>query len=568
MKFDKETLIKQRFWVLLGTVVPLVIAGLVVLWMGAGDEIEAKAKALDESKQKLSGIITSPPENKKFTSALEVRKREVLQKELEIWGRAWKGQEPDFTSWPVPPASEGTFTVNLKDQYFGDFIPDNDRDLYRRPEVYRPYVAEVYELAEPYNKFGEVMVQFKGGWEKVLRYVDTWKDPVPWNEEVWLAQEDLWVQREMMRIVRAANESVATLRKVADGKPDRSKGEIDRHTYRNSDWELDLGVVRGAGTAKPTFVGRITNVSPRRQSLGVHFTVRMAGVLGGEGSEEDLFVEGEPLRPNESADLNPQQKPFPSAAPAGPVQMVLQVYDWRTAPVKRIDQLVLGFVSDDRAGEKDALKPARVFQAGDKGGGGGGSGGGGETMKGKQAPKGMDMTPGASGGALGGGTGGSDERTPNGLQRKRYLDSIAQVRRMPVALLLVVEEEHVQEVLAAVANSAMRIQTTQVQWQHYRGTTPLKPAGNERSAPPARKKKPTRPGTGVGTGPGTGPNPVGFTPGQPGATAAPKGASNEEPTNVVELAVYGIASLYERYPPREATKPGAGGGTKGASGGK
>jgi hypothetical protein len=36
-------------------------------------------------------------------------------------------------------------------------------------------------------------------------------------------------------------------------------------------------------------------------------------------------------------------------------------------------------------------------------------------------------------------------------------------------------------------------------------------------------------------------------------------ASDDSDPNLVELAVYGIAALYERYPPRAPAKPEAGG---------
>jgi len=58
--------------------------------------------------------------------------------------------------------------------------------------------------------------------------------------------------------------------------------------------------------------------------------------------------------------------------------------------------------------------------------------------------------------------------TLNGLEINRYTDVGDQVRHMPVAMAVVIDEEHLPELLAAFANSKLHIQITQYHWQHCR----------------------------------------------------------------------------------------------------
>jgi hypothetical protein len=232
---------------------------------------------------------------------------------------------------------------------------------------------------------------------------------------------------------------------------------------------------------------------------------------------------------------------------------------------------------------------------------------------------------------MGGGMmGGGMDMGP--LRLNRYVDVTAQVRRLPVAMVVTVDQAHIQDFLTAFANSRLRIQTTQVHWQH--SYEPIKPGsyefgteGGAMMAGPGGGGDADRPGgmvPGVGPagmggagvrGPGAGMaglGPGGMMPGgmmpggmMPGgmrggsmpsvgegsamggrmggagrmmAGGAYRGMNlgmmpgdtdfagmpgygmmggmgypqegELETFNLVELTVYGIASLYERYPPK------------------
>ena len=156
-------------------------------------------------------------------------------------------------------------------------------------------------------------------------------------------------------------------------------------------------------------------------------------------------------------------------------------------------------------------------------------------------------TPGGVGvgpGATGGGAAAAGDVTPNNLKRGRYMHLTEQCRHMPVGMLVVVDQAHIHDVLIALANSRLRIQTTQVTFSHVRGITP--PAEGEKSPEERRDNRPTTVGVG---------RPVAGPVGNPLGTGKPTGGAgkstslaDEDDPNLVELAVYGIATLYERFP--------------------
>ena len=87
--------------------------------------------------------------------------------------------------------------------------------------------------------------------------------------------------------------------------------------------------------------------------------------------------------------------------------------------------------------------------------------------------------------AIGATQGGGNEATPNNhITRARYLERTEQVRRMPVAIMMIVDQGHVQDVIRALANSRLRFQNTQIQYHRFRGSITLEePAGPVAKAP-------------------------------------------------------------------------------------
>src|SRR5262249_52359606 len=174
------------------------------------------------------------------------------------------------------------------------------------------------------------------------------------------------------------------------------------------------------------------------------------------------------------------------------------------------------------------------------------------------------------------------------------IDTNEQVRHMPIAMALVVKEENIPDVLAAFMNSKLRIQVTQFHWQHCRDS--IQPVVHE--APPPSEARPVaqaqpggggrRGGRGEGGGRGEavrerrgstgggrlrgegGRGEGGREGGGPGlrmGAAQTSGSifggqtgtgeasvDQEEDMSLMDVSIYGIASLYEKYPPKPATE--------------
>ncbi|MBY0460902.1 MAG: hypothetical protein K2V38_26580, partial [Gemmataceae bacterium] len=171
-----------------------------------------------------------------------------------------------------------------------------------------------------------------------------------------------------------------------------------------------------------------------------------------------------------------------------------------------------------------------------------------------------------------------------------------QVRRMPAALVVIVDQSLMQDVLLALSNSDLRFQITQMSWTRYRG--PLEglnsnsagqgPGGSEyieSFSSRSGSSEGSRPGGlllgqppggrgpgGFPGGPGSGPGPVsipggggppfpgggsGF-PGGPGSEGGFGGtlvSESQVTSGLVELTVYGVVTLYEKYEVAKPTDP-------------
>jgi hypothetical protein len=566
MKMDKENFIKYHFWYMLGLLVPLIFLALIMLWTSTAGAISTKQAEIEKSKTSLDGVVKGDPKNQKWTDALKKKLEAINGQESKNWKSAWEPQA-DIMTWP-PALSE-----KMKNAYFGDPIDSRLRADFTKDDQYASQIDPIIEIVQPVNPRGEGAVQCEtGNWATFLQTADWSNDPTPSAEEIWLAQEDLWVQRELLRVVREANDSVARLKKL-DNPPkiDKAQQVIDHQVFANPTWRIEVALV--GEVPKLRLRWQATNVSKQRQVLGINFTVGFRGTK----ATDTLFLDGEPLGPNQSTE--PKDRPLGGQLeidrPEG-VESVTQVFDWRTAPVKRIDQIALGHHSQ-RLQSRGPLKP---LKAADKAGAAPAG-----APAGPAPPRSKAPAPRAGGGAA---TQTSNDFTEAGLARDRYMETpTSYVRRMPVATRLVVDQTSIQDVLTAMANSKLRIQIAQWHWARFYGD--IKPKietmvvqGNEVKPPAAAPPTPTGIGPGglfdnAGFGSGRfrgAPQPGGRQAPSPGGRAGgppgrgPRPAMEEQEWQLVELSVYGIASLYERYPPRTpeqtaalkeaGTKPGTG----------
>lgn len=691
MKFDKDMLVKQRFWVLLGVTVPLVLVAVFVLITSVSADIENKRKKAAEKFNTLTKI--NKPSGPKVIEFITAEAETFKKSETEVHANAFNAQAPLFywakavedrfnfhygwfttevkiitapankDSWPADDSElyHGQVTAidpdslvvkgkegkearfqrtakikvskqdkkdNEKEQWQtisrGDFVAVSyyrskyffdlltDHELTEFAKSYKSQIHPILRMIDPVDDKGAGTVQLKG-WPykkndfppaqaKFFTYVsEPWNDANDFSEEAWLAQEDLWIQRELFRIIRAANDSVAICAyrpQPQEKQPVTDKNFEDKSrplVFANPNYELKfewLDANRLALTVK--------NQLPRRQKLDVHFRVKFNKSDNPDLSTELLLVDGEPLDPFGMA-KDSHRKEFTlekNQIKRVGIFGVEQALTWETAAVKRIDATSIGSPAADIAhGHKtfpQGSKPYRKEekkedQKSDNPMGGLGTGG--------APPSALGSGGGPRGSGGFGGQGAADAaRGPNGVLKDRYLEVSEQSRRVPVGLALIIDQDHIGRVLNAFNNSKLRFLTTQVLLNRYSasvrppvaggpgdlgsgvgadigGQVPSLPPSALGGGGPRGGSMNGPPGGGSSSGPpmGTGiggkqsPMPGGVGPTQPQYGVGPMGATNpgayasaaaagasEEMENNVELVIYGIVTLYERYPKRKA----------------
>lgn len=538
MKLDKEYLAKHHFWFLLAVYTPLVLVGLIILWTSVAGAIDKEAQTLKKLKDEVKNVNKPDVKNRAWIEAFKQKAENLAKQKNKVWDEVWRGQAAIFT-WPEPLSHLQTL------EYGEPIVRNEDRDTFvNDKDCYRKEVKELVSVVQPVNDKGEGVVQFgaSNDWRQVLSYNRKWLDSsvaqkVPSSEDIWLAQEDLWIQRELLQVIRDTNDGLAIYEKVAPA-PKPAKDEIDRQVFENPRWRLELAVT------KDQLRWRITNRSPRQQTVAQNFRVTFRPQRA-----ELLWVDGDPLAPNQtSKEVVVDFKGFPGLRG---IDRVEQVLDWRTAPVKRVDQLRLAANAHSTSGKQ--LVPFPKFAPKDDDpAAAGGPGGPGVVPP----PGGMQGGPGPGMVREGFGPGLRPNADEMGLIRNRYIETSDQVRRMPVGLVLIVDQSHVQDVLTAFAKSRLRFQTTQVEWKRYRGA--IQPVVHdekvvEGEVGPGMKRRP----------PGPNPGAIGFRPPpvlKPGTNPKTEdpAENDEDSSNLVELALYGITSLYAKYPPKSATPADAG----------
>ena len=514
MKMDKESLAKNQFWIGFGIFVFLALIAVGWLTTASADANLQLKNQLDRNKAELEKKASKEqPRTLKDIAKLDDMRGALEKRKEEVWEQAWKTQEK-MQSWP--PDLE----PDLGKLDFGADIKVDLRDKYTQITNYNPQLQQMADTFKTKVTVGRDTktfdaVQFKDGWKNVIGHVDNWaaKNKAPTVEEVWLAQEDIWVQREVLDALREAIASVARFRKVEG--PAASPGELFRQQFENSDWLLDLAVVQSKD-GKYSLRGKIKNPEPRpddpptrrikAQQKGIG-TLYFQVLLHEGGTPVVMPVHGDTLAVGKEWSF--AEVPLDLANRPDGILAVTQLYDTHTSPIRRIDQILIG------------QQPHRTFKPQLK-------------MHEVSSPTAAAPAAGAAAKGPAGPTpalpvierrrdGEGLNKTDYGLLRERYADVTKQVRRIPVALVLLVDQWYIPEIEAALANSRLRLQIAQVGWHHFRGTlTADVPDGGQKIDD---KGRPT---------------------GKPRPAAA---AAEDQQSNLVELKLYCVASLYERYKP-------------------
>jgi hypothetical protein len=577
-KLDKDFLQKNRFWMLLAVALALWAVGLATVMVGPASSASAERKKYEASEKKFKG--GGPLFNDRFILPWNEQRDRYARMKNQVWEQAWKPQQHLMT---LPDG--------LKDKYPNPFFGKTEIDpvdLERYQATF--YKTQFYGVDGKLNRAvflgtRDVYLPVEFNDEKILHPI-TWES-APTNEEFWLAQEELWLRREMLSLVQKTVQLAGKFTQVRERDWDRSPAALqtaggggleyavrrspkffrDRaltqaqkdanvvksRLFRNHNWEVELLIETGGKAISAQ--SKITNINPEGRSLslttssgqGLQLRVRQ-----GASSATIKRIEGQLLQRGGWA-LFGKPTEFDGTGIRLLDDFELEeVFEGHDSPIRRIEEVAIGkpALSHRQSVQLPGLEARASASAPAGTGGTTGSTPGGVSPPpvgqagGFGAGGGVPAQPGL--GAPNATTGGTGENkapstlTPNKIDRNRYVVQNETVRRVPVAIVVVMDQSQRNALLTALANSTLRIQTTQVAWRHREPLT-------------AEKKK-NESGTGGATVGGTGG--VTGVGGTGGTGEAAKLAEGNR--NLIELTVCGVATLYERYkapPPAPGTTP-------------
>lgn len=545
MKVNKDKLKKNHYWILAGVAPILALLAVILYATGVGAEV---TKRTDEVNKKKDEVTKAKAKGKKVLSELDEQKVTVGNKREELWKDNWNRQAvaEKLFEWPVDPdPRQRVKRLEEKSQKFGTQL-QNENDVFAA--LIRPQVFE-----EAYNRTADIIrpTAFPGrNWRSVFRYVSDWTQRTPKSEQIWLALEDLWIQRGLMYPIRDVNSVAAQYA----GEP--AGDDPLKRSFHNPVWKIDFEVATDPSSPRKVIKSKLTNRTDRLQFLGVGNEMRLLIWLSDRRNTQPIFyrIQGDLVKAGETKDIPvvPQLHSVPPGTEIEKIAKVEQILDIRSVPVKQVINVELGY-KDARTFAAELLPPKFWPE------------GGLEPVA--ASPFGGPPTGSYSGpmGPMGGGAAAPVAKNGQPAQvldarSKRYLDTTDQVRRMPVAVVLLIDQLYMQEVLTAYANSPLRFQIAQYHWKRYRstgGAAALDFNDDTMSAPPPMAAMggmtaPGRSGSYSGpmssySGPGassySGPMGSGF-PGSAGGATVTEGQLT---SGLIELTLYGIISLYEKF---------------------
>jgi hypothetical protein len=641
MKLDKDTLLKQRFWLVLIVSVPLAVAGIFILSSSVPAQIDKESKAVKTALDKVDGFVKQGPKSNKWVEQAEEIAKAKKKQETEVWKIA-ADEQAGIMTWPrvmeekyhfrdghfakeivveargktegkkedagqpagkdeerhfsgtvenitddaltvIRGKTKMTFLATAdvkvtipevqspgfqsvregdrvkvtydKGMYFGDKLTDNQQTFYVRE--YKSQIPEIIRIVQPVDAQGVGVVQFGNpigagaatwiwdgkalppkpgvdGGQRFLRYVaDEWKREQDISDEVWLAQEDLWIQRDIYRMIRVANDRVAVFEGEGGAEKDHD------YVFTNPYWQITSRV-----TSEGNLVVKLKNLQDQRQYLSnLAFLFKLSPDANVPPRKQP--IEGMPLAPAGAADgKDTVEKTFTPAqlggSPPRGIFGVTQVLNWKTAAVKRLDNVRIGSTEpqDCAASHRHCaitLKKLRELREPNKKD---------PNAQDNNPLQGIVQAPAPNQTPQAQATGVPDDLSVNNLIQNRYMPDPGTgnppARRLPVGVVLIVAQQHVERVLASFANSKLRFLTTQIVLNRYPDT--VRPDIIDPNAQQV---------AGIFLG-GRRPRVV-YDPRNTPAPSTGGGGMSEEQESNVELCIYGIVTLYERFPPRLTT---------------
>jgi hypothetical protein len=524
-------------------------------------------------------------------------------------GAEQESEEESFSKLQKGDQVEVTY---YRGKYFGDDFTGQEKEDYISGYDEQFRSLRDFLGKDPTRK-GQTLVKVKApddedGWEnvkgipvpKLLRRQTDWPEDraLAKSEDIWNAQEDFWIQRELLRAVQQANNYAA--RFEGAGGTEENKTYIFSNPY----WRFELQFTHDK-KGKALLTGFLDNITKQRQNLNLDFLVQTTQPNGrGRAEMEKWRISGKALKPFKKIVEKVRGKEEVTYEGRLPVSheieaknsqglfAIEQVLTPATAPVKRLDRIQLSKHSH-RTFIKGLHKRHGLAIAKPAQGQGGQpkpqQPGGFNTGKaiGSQRPDNMQGPDGMAG------QGKKEKKQDPG---ERYSDATPQFRKMPVAMVLLVDQDSAHYVLTALEESKLRFQVTQVLLTRAPDLKDLTRKNKKEKGKPDQKPMDTKPmpdrdddDRPMGSArPRIGSFPGGSFPRIGGSSYPPQGGSRRpterterpevnprtertespekagaapviEQKPLMELVVYGYATLYERFPARDPkvldTKP-------------
>jgi hypothetical protein len=571
---NNDGLKKHHFWILAGLAPLLVLLAAIFLITGVSGAIEKKTKEVEDNEKT---VASAQAPGTGMINDLEKKKETLGKVRSELWKLNWDKQATYFT-WPETPDK-------IFDKYNSMKFGTKHRDFIENPglsEKLKPAYADAYV------KLGASVAptKLKGGWEKVLRWVQDWGPLQPESQQLWIVMEDIWMQRALLSPIVAVNRAITEFKPVAPLDNPKKRKFVSRV------WELDLEVAPREGTGGGRVIkGKLKNRTGQLHVLGTGSAMRVNVWFDPKATHLppfELRIEGAGVAGGETIDIPPlPSHVLPPNLEVIEIAKVEPVLDARTVPIRRMDRLAIGYLSSKDYSKElktgtfwiESATAAPAAAASNE-----------TSMTPMSGGSGSDSNPAAataSSGIANGRSGGMRLYDVADGSRKRYLEVTDQLRRVPVAFTVVVDQMYVNDVLIAYANSALRFETSQVHWSRFGESLDDKSPGGAESGDPSSGEYATATGfTGYGLSQQSGGSftqatrstatmgssssggsgsygsgmmmSMGMTGGIPGLGSDTLSGVSEAQANagLVQLTIYGIVTVYERYD-APATEPGA-----------
>ncbi len=592
MKKNNDAFKKHHFWILAAAAPLLVFLALIFLLTGVSSDISAKQTA---TEAKASKIKSANAPGVGVLADIKKKKVALEAKKLKLWEENWLMQSEKFNlfTWPKVP---GNLFAGYETKKFGEPLKEFDEtaaERFREKNAYQILFQQASDNILP--------TRIVGGWQSGLRWVSAWGEKKPSSNQIWLLMEDLWIQRAMLEPIRVVNESITQF-ELVPGSSGSQPPPLNRK-FQNRIWEIELEVKNGPNNSGKILAGKLRNRTKHLELIGLNNVMMLRVWLDPKLDlpPVEFQVQGELVPGEETMTIPPLPTHLiPPGTAIVAIAKVEQVLDTRTVPVRELTRLALTYPSAKY--NYVELKPPTFWPDA-------AAAAAGAAVPGGPTP-GMDVgtdglsSAGSSGigslpGALGpqvvpkGAVGGMPLLAAADGTKKRYVEVTGQLRRMSVAFSVIVDQAYINDVLIAYANSPLRFETVQYHWRRATvsssGSTPSPSVtpGTPGNLPPGAMmssggssggssgRREDENGELIGGsasgglsgsfsfGSGGPPGMMGMSGpygGIPGLTANTLSAVSEAQANsgLVELTVYGLITIYEKYEPvKKDTDPTA-----------